>query len=482
MEQVVNEPEDDFAAMFEASIQARPLARGQQVEGTIVRIGKEVALVDVGGKSEAVLDVAELRNEEGALEAAVGDRIQATVVSTQGGVTLSRKLARKAATDRQIEDAFESRLPVEGTVQGVVKGGYEVRIGHSRAFCPLSQIDTARTTDPEVHVGQRYTFRIVEYKEGGRNIVVSRRALQEEGQQVRAAEVRQTVIPGAILRGRVVSVPPFGAFVDLGGGVQGLVHVSEMGWSRNTDAAQIVSPGDEVTVKVLRTDDASNKIALSMKQAGDDPWTRVPASYAVGQVRNARVTRVADFGAFVELEPGIEALAHVSTFPPTGRRDGWTQLVPAGTTAAFEILNIDLEKKRIGVAMVPEGSSRAEGALTTSGEIVPGARITGKVERHERFGVFVFLGPGKIGLMPTAETGVDKEGDIAKTLPVGSDVEVIVQDVDPANRRIRVSRKAIFDAQEQSELRAYTERSDSAPQSLGSLAEKLRGALGAREK
>jgi len=158
-------------------------------------------------------------------------------------------------------------------------------------------------------------------------------------------------------------------------------------------------------------------------------------------------------------------------------------MVPVGTTAAFEILNIDLEKKRIGVAMVPEGSSRAEGALTTSGEIVPGARITGKVERHERFGVFGFLGSGKIGLMPTAETGVDKEGDIAKALPVGSDVEVIVQEVDPANRRIRVSRKAIFDAQEQSELRAYTEREkESAPQSRGWLAEKLRGALGAREK
>lgn len=473
--------EEDFAALFEASLKAKPVAKGQSVEGTIVKIGAEVALVDVGGKSEAVIEVAELKDEQGTLEAKVGDRIQATVISTSGGVTLSRKLARRAATDRQIEDAFHAGLPVEGTVEGVNKGGYEIRMGHSRAFCPLSQIDSVRTTDPAVHVGQRYTFRIVEYKEGGRNIVVSRRALLEEEQQARAAEVRQAVVPGAILRGRVVSVPAFGAFVDLGGGVQGLVHISEMGWSRATDASQVVSPGDEVTVKVLRVDEGTQKIALSLKQATEDPWTTVPGRYDVGQVHAGRVTRVAEFGAFVELEPGVEALAHASTFAPTGRRDGWTEAVPAGTTAAFEILSIDPDKKRIGVALVPEGSSRAAGALETSGAIIEGARVTGKVERHERFGVFIFLAPGKVGLMPMAETGVDKEADLAKALPVGSDVEVIVQEVDPANRRIRVSRKAVFEAQEQAEVREYTARQDAPPsERLGSLADKLKGAWGKR--
>jgi small subunit ribosomal protein S1 len=355
----MSDQEEDFAAMFEASLQAKPVAKGQTVQGTIVKIGAEVALVDVGGKSEAVLDVAELRNDEGELEAKVGDRIEAKVISTQGGVTLSRRLARKAATDRQIEDAFHTRLPVEGTVQGVVKGGYEVRIGHSRAFCPLSQIDIVRTVDPERHIGQRYTFRIVEYGEGGRNLVVSRRALLEDEQEARAAEVRRSVVPGAILPGRVVSVPAFGAFVDLGGGVQGLIHISELGWSRSTDASQIVSPGDEVTVKVLRVDDATGKIALSMKQVGEDPWSKVAATYEVGQIRMGRVTRIAEFGAFVELEPGIEALAHASTFDASGRRDGWTASVPIGTTAAFEILSIDPDKRRMGVRLVPEGSARA---------------------------------------------------------------------------------------------------------------------------
>jgi len=475
----VSEQEEDFATLFEASLKAKPIAKGQTVEGTIVKIGAEVALVDVGGKSEAVIDVAELKDQEGALEAKAGDRIQATVISTSGGVTLSRRLVQRAATDRQLENAYHAGLPVEGTVEGVNKGGYEVRIGHSRAFCPLSQIDTVRTADPAAHVGQRYTFRIVEHAEAGRNIVVSRRALLEEEQQARAAEVRRAIVPGAILRGRVVSVPAFGAFVDLGGGVQGLVHISEMGWSRATDASQVVSPGEDVAVKVLRVDEGTGKIALSLKQATEDPWATAPERYEVGQVQTGRVTRIAEFGAFVELEPGVEALAHASTFPPTGRRDGWVQDVPVGTTAAFEILSIDPDKKRIGVALVPEGSTRAAGAGGASGDIVPGARVTGKVERHERFGVFVFLAPGRVGLMPLAETGVDKDGDIARAFPVGSDVEVIVQEVDPASRRIRVSRKAVSEAQEQAELREYAARQDAPPpERLGSLADKLKGAWG----
>lgn len=361
-------PEEDFAAMFESSQQAKRLARGQSVEGVVVQIGPEVALVDVGSKSEAVVDVSELKGPDGTLELAVGDRIHATVVSTAGGITLSRKLARKAASDRQIASAFDSGVPVEGIVQAIVKGGYEVRVGHSRAFCPLSQIDLARTADPAAHVGRVYTFRILEYGERGRKFVVSRRALLEEEQQARAAEVRQSIAPGAVLQGRVASVREYGAFVDLGGGVQGLLHASEMGWSRTTDVAQSFAPGDEITVKVLRVDDASQKIALGLKQLTEDPWTTASGKYEVGQVHSGRIVRLAEFGAFVELEPGVEALAHVSTFPPAGKRMAWQESVAPGTTAAFEILSVNAEEKRIGVALVPEGSSRPpRGAAESDG-------------------------------------------------------------------------------------------------------------------
>ena len=354
----MSEQDEDFAALFEASIKTKRFEKGQTIEGTIVAIGPEVAFVNVGGKGEATIAIDELKDEDGRLEAAAGDRIQATIVSTVGGLTLSRKLARGAATLRQLEDAFHAGLPVEGKVEREIKGGYEVRVARQRAFCPISQIDIARTTDPAVHIGRAYTFRIVEYKEGGRNIVVSRRALLEEEQKAHAVDVRKAIVPGAIVTGRVVSVREFGAFVDLGAGVQGLLHVSEMAFSR-VSAASVVAVGDEITVKVLRVEEDGQKIALGLKQLQDDPWSKVQATYEVGQVRQGRVTRVAEFGAFVELEPGIEGLAHASTFPPTGRSGGWSKSVSVGTIGAFEIMSIDLEKKRIGVAPVPEGSSRA---------------------------------------------------------------------------------------------------------------------------
>ena len=395
----MSDNDEDFAAMFEASIKPKRLEPGQVVEGPIVAISGDVAFVDVGSKGEATIALDELRDADGSLEAGVGDRIQATLVSMSGGLKLSRKLQRGAATARQLEDAFESGLPVEGKVERAVKAGYEVSIARQRAFCPMSHIDVVRHTDPEVHEGRVYTFRILEYQAGGRKFVVSRRAVQEEEQQARAAEVRRTIMVGAVMTGRVVSVRDFGAFVDLGGGVQGLLHISEMEWSRVADVAQVVEPGQEITVKVLRLNDERQQIALGLKQLTADPWSTVPQTYEAGQVRRGRVTRVAEFGAFVELEPGIEGLAHVSTFAPEG------------------------------------------------------------------------------------QTGSAARQDVRKTVPVGSEIEVVVLEVDAASRRISLSAQAVAAAREAEEVREYTERQDSAePPSLGSLADKLRGALGTRKR
>jgi small subunit ribosomal protein S1 len=305
----------------------------------------------VGGKGEATIDIEELADTDGGLDVQVGDRVQAVVVSTAGGLKLSQRLARGAASRQRLRDAFESGLPVEGRIERVIKGGYEVRVAGQRAFCPLSQIDTAFTADPEVHQGQLYTFRILEYKEDSGNLVLSRRALLEEAERERAAEVRSRIVPGAVLAGRVASVQAYGAFVDLGGGVQGLLHVSEMGWSRVADPAQVVKPGDEITVQVLTVDDKKGRIALGLKQLQDDPWVAARGRYAVGRVLTGRVTRIAEFGAFIELEPGIEALAHAASFPPTGRRDGWKGSVPPGTSVEVEITSVDEERKRIGVAL-----------------------------------------------------------------------------------------------------------------------------------
>jgi small subunit ribosomal protein S1 len=263
--------------------------------------------------------------------------------------------------------------------------------------------------------------------------------------------------------------------VDLGAGVQGLLHVSEMGWSRATIAADVVKPGDAITVKVLRVD--GDKIALGLKQLQADPWSKVTSEYAVGQVRPGRVTRVADFGAFVELEPGIEGLAHASTFPPTGTPQGWKETVQPGASGAFEILSVDVARRRIGVARVPEGSVRERGA-EGSDVLAPGARLRGKVERHERFGVFVFLAPGRTGLMPMEETGLERGADPRKAFPVGSEVDVMVLEADPSSRRIRLSRRAVLEAEEKADVRAYSDGQDrQSSGSFGSLADKLKSAL-----
>lgn len=470
--------------MFEASEKARQFSRGQQVDGTIVSIGPKVAFINIGGKGEAEIDVAELKDDEGDIEVSVGDRITAVVMGTSGGITLSRKGVRNVATLRELEDAFQSGVPVEGKVAQAVKGGYEVRVARERAFCPLSQIDTARTADPAVHVGKTYAFRVIEYKNGGKDIVLSRRKLLEQQQLADADEVRKSIVPGAVLSGRVASVLDFGAFVDFGGNIQGLLHVSEMSWARITSPNALVAPGDQITVKVLRVDDASGKISLGLKQLQDDPWSSVTSGYAVGQVRTGKVSRIAEFGAFVELEPGVEGLAHASTFPPSGHAGGWTKSVAIGESAAFEILTIDAAQKRIGLARVEDGTSRAaaatgaQSAPTPADPIVAGAIITGKVERHEKFGVFVFLAPGRTALLPGAETGLDRDADLKKAFPLGSEVEVVVLEVDKASRRIRVSKKAVAEQREQAELRDYTSRQDAAPRtSVGSLADKLRGAL-----
>ncbi len=385
----MSEHEEDFAAMFEASEKARHFTRGQAIDGTIVAIGPKVAFVDVGGKGEAEIDVAELKDADGDIEVSVGDRITAMVVSTSGGITLSRKGVRNAATQRELEDAFRSGVAVEGKVASANKGGYEVRIARERAFCPLSQIDVVRTDDPNVHVGKTYAFRIIEYKNGGKDVVLSRRKVLEDEQRATAAEARKAIVPDAVITGRVASVVDFGAFVELGGGVQGLLHISEMGWSRVSNPSEIVAPGDEITVKVLRVDEATQKISLGLRQLQDDPWSSVSAKYQVGQVYRGRVSRIADFGVFVELDPEFT------------------------------------------------------------------------------------------GLIPASETGVDRNMDLRKAFQAGTLLDVVVLEVDAASRRIRLSKTAVAEQQEQAEVREYAARTEAAPRpSIGTLAEKLRGALG----
>ncbi len=490
------EDEGSFKDMLDQSTEAKSFEEGQTITGTIVAIRSDVAFLDVGGKSEVPIDIAELKDHEGDIEVEVGDTIEATVIATEEGPKLSRRLARGAAAAAQLGDAFRAGLPVEGRVEKTIKGGYEVRIAGQRAFCPISQIDTVRTADAEAHAGRVYAFKIIEFKDGGKNLVVSRRALLQEEERAKAEEIRKSLHVGAVLPGRVVSVREYGAFVDLGGGTQGLLHVSEMGWARVGNPSEVVKPGDEISVKILRMDEQKGRISLGLKQLQEDPWGQVAQKYAAGQIHQGKIVRLQDFGAFVELEPGIEGLAHVSTFAPTGTPDGWKKAAPAGTVANFEVLTVDLERKRIGVAMLEEGATRAGVHARTEAAaaeraaartapagpgIAPGSRIKGKVERHEKYGVFIYLAPGRTGLMPAAESGEPRGADLRKTFPVGSEVEVLVLETDPSGRRIRLSRRAMLDAEERDDARSYAEKR-SPSEAFGSIGDKLRAALESRKK
>ena len=368
--------QEDFAALFEASVKARRLARGQTIEGVIAGFGPKVAFVDVGGKGEAEIDIEELKDADGDVEVSVGDRVTAIVVSTSGGIVLSRKGVRNAASQREIEDAYRAGLAVEGKVVNSVKGGYEVRIGRERAFCPLSQIDIVRTTDPSVHEGKQYTFRVIEYKDGGKDIVLSRRKHLEDERRAGAEAARKSIVPGAVMTGRVTSVLDYGAFVDLGNGIQGLLHVSEMSWSRNTTPGSLVASGDQITVKVLRVDEATEKISLGLKQLQDDPWATVDARYQSGQLYRVKVTRVAEFGVFVELEPGIEGLIPLSE---TGleRDASVAKAFPIGTEIEAVVLDVDAASRRIRLsrkavaqqreqAEVRDYAARSDGAASPS--------------------------------------------------------------------------------------------------------------------
>jgi small subunit ribosomal protein S1 len=360
--------DEDFASMLEASYEAATYSEGQMVEGRVVAVGRDVAFIDVGGKGEATIDLEELVDDEGKLDVQAGDVVQGVVVSTAGGLKLSHRLARRAASSQELATAFRTGLPVEGRVEQAIRGGFEVRIGSHRGFCPISQIDTSFTEDPSVHVSRVYTFRILEHDERTRRLVVSRRALLEEEQRARAAEVRRTIVPGAVLTGRVTSVRDFGAFVDLGAGVQGLLHVSEMSWSRVRQPESVVRPGDEITVSVLRIDEGKGTIALGLKQLQEDPWSRAGDTYEVGLLLQGTVSRLAEFGAFIELEPGIEALAHASTFPPSGKRDAWKALVPPGAKVAVEIVSFEPERRRIGVTVLDEAALEARGPRVVAPE------------------------------------------------------------------------------------------------------------------
>jgi small subunit ribosomal protein S1 len=341
---------------------------GDLVHGTVASIGREHVYVSLGIKSDAILDIQEVMDADGNLTVKVGDPVDMAISgidADSGTLLLGSKRGRRVHGSAGLEQAFEQHLPVEGHVTSVTKGGVEVEIAGARAFCPASQLSLQFVEDLSTYVGQRLTFRITKY-EGGRhlNLVVSRRELLEEERKARAAELRAKVVPGAVLPGTVTALQPYGAFVDLGG-VEGMVHISELAFERIHHPSDLLRVGQQVEVAVLRVDPTDNpkrpeKIALSLRALAKTPWADADRQFPAGTTVKGRVTRVQPFGAFVELAPGLEGMVHISELG-TGRRVTHpNEVLNAGDEVVATVLSVDLEKRRIALSLDPARQGTAE--------------------------------------------------------------------------------------------------------------------------
>jgi small subunit ribosomal protein S1 len=350
-----NEPttnnNEDFASLYEKSFSGMgSFQAGQQVETQVLSISKDTVFLQLNGKSEGVLPREEMTDKNGNLTVKVGDTLKVYFLKADNGEMLfTTRLSGESAGPDLLEKAYHEKIPVEGVVEKEIKGGYEVKIGSSRAFCPYSQMGAKRSDNPAEYIGKHLTFRIQEYKENGRNILVSNRALHEEARQDHLETLKKSLKEGQVVHGTVLSLQSFGAFVDIGG-VQALLPVSEVDRARVEDIRTVLSVGQEIEATILKLDWQNERISLSRKSLMADPWDRAVEKYPEGTKVTGKVVRVTDFGAFVALEPGLDGLVHVSEFRNASKFDNSREVpVKVGQTLPVQILGIDRANRRIAL-------------------------------------------------------------------------------------------------------------------------------------
>ncbi len=446
----------DFAALFAESEQQKPgkLRVGQKISARVAHLGAEVAFLDLGGKGEGIIDLRELRNEKGDLLVHAGETLEGYVLSvTEGNVVVTRSVPKGAGRE-MLQQALDSKIPIEGLVTGQNKGGLEVDLGGMRGFVPASQVDIRFVEDQSQFVGQRLKFRVAEIRGG--NAILSRRALLEEERAAQAAELRKRLEVGAQLEGTVTSVRDFGAFVDLGG-LEGLVHVSELSHARVAHAQDVVQPGQRVKVQVLRIekdDKLHEKIALSLRALEQDPWDAARPQLKEGARLQGKVARLQPFGAFVELFPGVDGLVHVSALSDRHVQHP-REVVKEGETIWVQVESVDDAQRRIALRRIGEEEAQAPAGPRPEKEkrARVGDVIDATVDKCEPFGVFVHWEGGK-GLVPNAELGTPRGSDNKKTLPPGTQFKAQIVDIDDRGR-YRLSRSAAERAEGASDYREY---------------------------
>ncbi len=411
------------------------LKPGDKVRGKVISIGQEQVYIDTGTKIDGVADKQDLLDDEGNLNIQEGDTVELFVVSMDhAGIRLAASFGVHGGTE-QLVQAMEQEIPVQGKVKETCKGGYRVQVmGSHLAFCPMSQIDSRIVDDPQTLVGETLLFLVSRVESNGRNIVVSRRSLLEKEAAKALREFREKFQPGDNCQGTVTRIEPYGVFVEIAPGLEGLVHVSEMSWSRNLDPAEAVSVGEKVSAELLNIEDHEKgvRIGLSMKKAQTDPWEKIDEIFSPGSVVDGVVTRIAPFGAFVEISPGIEGLVHVSEMSYLKRVNKPEDEVDTGQNIQVKVLNIDPQERRISLSMRDaEGDPWAE----VSARYPKNSQVEGKVERMADFGMLVALEPGVVGLIPASILNRSQDQTLTSKKP-GDKIMIAVESVDEAARRI----------------------------------------------
>lgn len=435
---------ESFAELFEASQAQTPtVERGAVISGEVVAIDNDWITVDTGLKSEGIVDRSEFLNEDGELEVAVGDQVQVVVDAVDNGMgqtVLSREKAKRAETWNKLEEQFNNDEIVTGVISGKVKGGFTVDIGSVRAFLPGSLVDTRPVRDTTHLEGKPLEFKVIKLDQKRNNVVVSRRAVMEAENSAEREELLNSLHEGQVIDGVVKNLTDYGAFVDLGG-IDGLLHITDMAWRRVKHPSEVVEVGQELKVKVLKFDRERNRVSLGLKQLGEDPWHDVLNKYPKGTNVKARVTNLTDYGCFAEIADGVEGLVHVSEMDHTNKNIHPSKVVQVGDEITVQILDIDEERRRISLGIKQTMPNPWEEFDKNHQK---GDRVSGVIKSITDFGIFIGLEGGIDGLVHLSDLSWTENGeDAIRNYNKGDTVDAVVLGVDAEANRISLGIKQL---------------------------------------
>ena len=436
---------ESFAELFEASLQDLDVARGSIIRGTVVAIDSDWVTVNAGLKSEGIIAREEFLNEAGELEIAEGDEVEVAVDAIDDGLgftRLSREKAKRAEIWTDLEAAFDKDEVIKGQISGKVKGGFTVDIGLIRAFLPGSLVDIRPVRDVTHLEGKDLDFKVIKLDPKRNNVVVSRRAVMEAEHSAEREQLLESLQEGMVVKGIVKNLTDYGAFVDLGG-IDGLLHITDMAWKRIKHPSEIVEVGQEIEVKVLKFDREKMRVSLGLKQLGEDPWHDIVGKYPEGARVKAKVTNLTDYGCFAEIEEGVEGLVHVSEMDWTNKNIHPSKVVSIGDEVEVMILDIDQERRRISLGIKQCMSNPWEAFETNFNK---GDRISGKIKSITDFGIFIGLDGGIDGLVHLSDISWEEAGeDAVRKFSKGDELETVILSVDAERERISLGIKQLTD-------------------------------------